>query len=457
MGSLSLKIPKKRWNNDDAFPEKELYLNLTSTKQNEDDDLEYDFKFLSEDEYKNERKDNAKCWFKVKDILYSNLKTVKHKARENFKLSKLAKQNLSLLYKKIRLEKVINYYEVSGKSMDDVLVIFVRATSKGIKLSKTDLLFSTVVAHWNNARDEIDKFLSRINKKGDHYEFNTDFIMRTCLYTLDMPILMKIENFNQENVERIRNNWSDIKSAIEDTVDLLAEQGFSAENIISNNALLPIIHYRFRKGTQALSNPAIKEDFRKYFALSQIKKIFGGHSNQTLEILRNKINELEQFSLKAIENVELSYENTLSCDSKEIEEWLDTFKKGPYTFFLISLLYPEIKFGRGITYEQDHMHPFSGFKRNELEKIVLKNGKKLSSEDIENWIRKRETLPNLEPLTDKENEEKKDTDLKTWISLGHEDKYLPKKGINNYEFSDFINFYDKRKAVLKEKLEYILL
>ena len=103
------------------------------------------------------------------------------------------------------------------------------------------------------------------------------------------------------------------------------------------------------------------------------------------------------------------------------------------------------------------MHPFSGFKRNELEKIVLKNGKQLSSEDIENWIRKRDTLPNLEPLTDKENEEKKGKALETWITLGHEDKYLPKKDINNYEFSDFINFYDKRKAILKEKLESILL
>ncbi len=49
-GSISIKLPKKHWNNDDAFPRKELYFNLLSEKKTEDDDIKYTFAFLTSDD-----------------------------------------------------------------------------------------------------------------------------------------------------------------------------------------------------------------------------------------------------------------------------------------------------------------------------------------------------------------------------------------------------------------------
>ena len=37
-GSISIKLPKKHWNNDDAFPKKELYLDLHSSPENDDEE-----------------------------------------------------------------------------------------------------------------------------------------------------------------------------------------------------------------------------------------------------------------------------------------------------------------------------------------------------------------------------------------------------------------------------------
>lgn len=78
--------------------------------------------------------------------------------------------------------------------------IFVRVNSGGTILSKSDLLFSTIVSHWDKARDEIDKLLSEINKKGEGFKFSNDFIMRTCLYLLDMSVALKVETFKKDSV-----------------------------------------------------------------------------------------------------------------------------------------------------------------------------------------------------------------------------------------------------------------
>ena len=43
-GSYSFKMPRKRWENDQAFPRRFLFLNLTNKPI--DSDLEHDFKFL---------------------------------------------------------------------------------------------------------------------------------------------------------------------------------------------------------------------------------------------------------------------------------------------------------------------------------------------------------------------------------------------------------------------------
>ena len=44
-GSMSRKLPMKRWASDDAFPKKELYFNLKSQRESEDDDITYEFVF----------------------------------------------------------------------------------------------------------------------------------------------------------------------------------------------------------------------------------------------------------------------------------------------------------------------------------------------------------------------------------------------------------------------------
>ncbi len=451
-GSLRKKIPKKRWDNPDAFPEKELYFNLLSNTKDEQEGILYEFAFLTKAVAEEENPN--KLWFKVKDLTYSNESEISTQLLQprGWMDNPIIMGNIFKLFETFKRNEYISYYDVpADKKLDDVLDIFVRVNSGGTVLSKTDLLFSTIANHWKDARKEFDDFVSNINTIGDHYEFDNDFIMRTCLYILDLPILMTVSSFGKDNVATIRENWLSIKSAIKDTIILLDELGFSSDNIISSNAILPIIYYRYKAGKDALADEKVKKDVRRYFIISQIKKAFGGHSNQTLDKFRGELKKTGKFDYEELKKLKLAYDNDLSCTKDDIKRWMGEFKKGPYTFLLLTLLYPNLKYSQ-YKFEQDHIHPDAGFGKSKLKKIITPKGKPLTAEEIEEWREKSGTLPNLHLLDPKTNEERQDTPLEKWLEQGHEDEiaYLP-QGIS-YSFANFKQFYSRRKKLLVEAL-----
>ena len=217
---------------------------------------------------------------------------------------KLASKNISLLHTRLVGDQIINYFEVEKDSIDSVLDIFVRVNSGGTVLSKSDLLFSTIVSHWDKARDEIDKLLAEINKTGEGYKFTNDFIMRTCLYLLDMSVTLKVETFKKESVLQIRDSWDGIKKAIKDTVNLLNEFGFNSENIISYVAVSPMVYYRYKGGNYDAES---KSELRKYIVIAQVKQIFGTASNSALTSIREAMKKVPTDSFSIDLNLEVLF------------------------------------------------------------------------------------------------------------------------------------------------------
>ena len=456
-GSISMKLPKKHWNNDDAFPKKELYFDLHSIAK-EDEDIAYDFAFLTEDQ----TVDDTKLWYRVKDILqYAKFEDATDMLYEKGLFTdRIAVKNLTALFVRIKQDELINYFEVDSDSIDDVLDIFVRVNSGGTVLSKTDLLFSTIVSYWDKGREEIDDLLSSINSVGDHYSFSNDFIMRTCLFVMDMPITLKVESFGKDSVNRIETAWNNIKAAIKDTVLLLNELGFNADNIVADNAVLPIIYYRFNYGANAFkidNTPDVRLELRKYLVISQIKHIFGQSTSSTLSTIRTELKKhTDKFKLSFLQNLSFTGDRNLLYSAEDIEEWFDEYEKNAYTYMILSLLYPNFKYGQK-GFHQDHMHPYSSFEKG-LDKLVLSNGNAMDRERIELWKHQRNTLANLQLLEGRENESKNDTPLIEWLkdpANYSNAKYLP-DGID-YSLANFDEFLEKRKELMLAELKRILL
>lgn len=454
-GSMSRKLPSKRWKNDDAFPKKELYFYLHS-ERNDDDDISYEFKFMTKEEA--EKHSDGKLWFLVKNILkYSAEDLVTEIILPNgWATDKVASKNISLLHTRLVIDDTINYFEVEKDSIDSVLDIFVRVNSGGTVLSKSDLLFSTIVSHWDKARDEIDKLLSDINKIGEGFKFSNDFIMRTCLYVLDMSVTLKVETFKKDSVLQIKDNWGKIKNAVKDTVNLLNEFGFNSENMISYVAVSPMVYYRFKGGNYDVDS---KSELRKYIVIAQVKQIFGTASNSALASIREALKNVPggSFSMESLKNIRFTGDRTLRYNEEEIDAMFDTYEIGAYTFMLLSLLYPNLKYSQK-GFHQDHMHPRTSFEEEKIKGLMLPSGKLIDEETKEDWCRRRNTLANLQLLEGRENESKNDTPLDEWLEIPENRdnaKYLPEN--ISYDLSNFEEFMQKRQDLMSKQLKAILL
>ena len=447
-GSMRRKLPNKRWKNNDAFPQKELYFNLHS-QPDADQDISYEFKFMTS--YDISKNQGNSLWYKVKDIL----KYYKKKLKPEWESDKIAKDNISILHKRLFEEEIINYFEVESDSIDSVLDIFVRVNSGGTVLSKSDLLYSTIVSHWDKARDEIDDLLSEINEMGEGFKFSNDFIMRTCLYVLDLSVTLKVETFKKDSVIKIRDNWDTIKNAIKQTVSVLNEFGFNSENILSYVAVSPMVYYLYKGGKLDADS---KEELRKYIVIAQLKQIFGTASNSALTSIRKELQAApsDSFSMANLENIKFTSDRYLRYTVDEIDAMFDTYEIGPYTFMILSLLYPHLKYSQK-GFHQDHMHPYAGFEESKIKNLVLMNGNVIDNKTKEEWRRRRNTLANLQLLEGRENESKKATPLVDWLKdTGNREntKYLPKDV--SCELANFEEFMEERQKEMSKKLKKIL-
>ncbi|MGB4658074.1 MAG: DUF262 domain-containing protein [Mobilitalea sp.] len=454
-GSMSRKSPNKRWKNDEAFPKKELYFNLHS-QRTDDEDISYEFKFLIPAIAKKQKDD--KLWYLVKDILkYSQDELVTDLIIPNgWATDKIAMKNASLLHTRLVGDEIINYFEVEADSIDSVLDIFIRVNSGGTILSKSDLLFSTIVSHWDKARDEIDILLAEINEIGEGYKFSNDFVMRICLYVLDISVTLKVETFKKDSILRIRDNWDNIRKSIKDIVELLNEFGFNSENIISYVAVSPMVYYLFNGGKLDVES---KSELRKYIVISQVKQIFGAATNSALTSIREALKAVpaDAFKMSNLLNVRFTGERTLRYTAEEIDSIFDTYEIGAYTFMLLSLLYPNFKYGQK-GFHQDHMHPHTGFEEDKINGLILPDGTVIDDDRKDEWRRRRNTLANLQLLEGRENESKNAMPLVDWLKVlenSENVKYL--LGDVSCKLSHFEIFMEKRQKLMSDALKALLL
>ena len=424
--------------------ERKLCINLAKEAKKhgydeEDDELTYSLDFRTDTEI-NEYKDNE-YWIEVKKILmFNDIEDANDMAdtiiEENPKLNsfkKIIRTNLRRIYDILCGEnKIINFYNVKQKSLDEILDIFVRVNSGGTVLTKTDLLMSTIVVHWKEARSIFDEFVDSLNED-KKFKFDTDLIVRTALCLIGQPAKVEVKKFNSLVVGQIEKNWENIKFAIEKMSYLLKEFGFTNSTMTSYLATIPISLYIYNHGD--IKTEVAKQSIRTYITISLINQIFGRASNSVIDRFKKSLNEENSFAV-----LMNKYKSDFTISDETLEEILTRNKKDAYSLMILTFLYPEMKYEQ-ISFHQDHMHPESKFNKIELEKRGL------------NWFDKRNSIPNLRILKGDENQSKKNTPLKEWINENptYKDKFISEDGMD-YSFENFEHFYEHRKSNIKKEL-----
>jgi uncharacterized protein with ParB-like and HNH nuclease domain len=472
-GTYAYKEHMKRWDNPAAFPQRKLYLNLLKKYSDEDEeglDLEYDFYFLADKEAQ-DKKDDDHYWFRVGDVLqFGKQFEVNSYLIKNGLMAlpdgkaEFANQTLFKLYSVIHEERVVNYFLEKGEELDKVLNIFVRVNSGGTTLSHSDLLLSIASASWKerDAREEITKFVDDINGVRNGFNFNKDFVLKTCLVLGDFPdIAFKVDNFNKRNMLTIENKWEEITEAVRLTVDLVASFGYNRDTLASNNALIPLAYYLLKAGSphNFVYASEFKEDrgrIQKWLVASLLKRAFSGTPDNVLRPIRKVIDKNHDgFPLEQIVEEFRGGTKSIAFNGDEIQNLFLYYYGSPYTFSTLAVLYPTLDFKN--RFHLDHIHPRSSFKKRSLLK------RDIAESRIGFYLDEVDYLANLQLLDGAENIEKRDKDFKDWLEQtcptpqARRDfmakHYIPEVDLSLTNFEQFVA---ERKKLMTAKFESIL-
>ena len=482
-GSYAFKT-SKRLSPNDQYPKRELHLNLLYRGKSEMDD-KYQFKFITPIEA--DINDENHYWLKVKDVISwsdspNGRNDVKKKAKalvrqiEGAGLANLTAEQyddiestIELLWERLVTEELITYFEIKKESLDDILDIFVRVNSAGTPLSKSDLVFSTIVANWEEGREKIENLLETLNSKGDHFKFDKDFVITLCLALIDLPQKFQVKIFTRDNVKKVSDSWDEIVTSICDSVDLLVDFGFCHDNFTAYYIIIPVAYYLYKSQKRLCDlNESDKNTIRKFLITGMVKKIFSSSVESGLSNILGKLKQTnlngdielrcsDHFDFDSLKTLEFQ-ERTLRVEEADVDEIIN-FKKGPLTFMILSLLYPDLKLSE-IKWHQDHIHPRYAFDKNRLIKYFAEKGMKLDDNTLKAWAANSNTLVNLQLLTGKQNQEKSKTPLMTWIYNQFPDddkrkKYCEEHYIDfdaGFELENFDAYYNRRREKLKKKL-----
>jgi uncharacterized protein with ParB-like and HNH nuclease domain len=466
IGTYAYKLPRKRWDNDQAYPKRKLYLNLV--KGAEESELEYDFKFLSKNEVKNNENN---YWFPVGKILDLKEPGDVSEYLTEFVFDdyskvarKLANKTLFKLHNIIHEKGSISYYQEKSQLLDKVLNIFIRINSGGTILSYSDLLLSIATAQWEtkDAREEIISFVDQINSIGDGFNFNKDFVLKACLVLSDFKdIAFKVDNFNKVNMLKIENNWELITNSIRIAAGLVSSFGYSRETLTSNNALIPIAYFLMQidaKDNYITSNKNLEEKskIKKWLVLTLIKRAFSGQPDNVLRPIRKILQEnTNSFPIDKIVGNFKGTNKSLIFSDEDIDNLL-YYKYGQgFTFSVLSILYPSLDYRN--LFHVDHIFPKSQFTKSKLRK------RGIDEENIDTFQDYFNYLGNLQLLEATPNIEKLDKDFDIWFKETYKSEqeqrdYISKHLIpdTNWEFNDFIDFFEQRENLMRVSFKEIL-
>ena len=462
-GSMSIKLPYKRWNSSDAFPKKVLALDLLAPLDPDEEGSRYTFEFVNEDRIGLK---DGRLWFSVADIMKMNSGPEMFDWLSDKGLGaelSLAFRTLDRLHQIIRVEPVVAYYEEKSQDIERVLNIFIRCNSGGTPLSYSNLLLSIAVSQWDtlDARGEVHGLVDDMNKIRAGLIFNADFVLKAGLMLTDIASVgFKVENFTHENMAMLEQNWSNIRQALLETAELVDSFGFDSRTIQATNSLLPIAYYLYKKGAPRdfeTSDHYLNDRkiIRGWLTRSILKEsgIWGSGLDTLLTALREVIRNSggSEFPARELRRVMAQRGKTLDFVEEEIEDLADMRLGDRRIFPLLTMLFPHFESRDGS--DIDHVFPKSRFTPNRL------GAAGVAAEQFESFRDLCERLANLQLLDRSVNNGKRASLPADWLDVHcpvdqARQNYCARHllGVVPREIKEFTEFYSVRRQQLRNRI-----
>jgi hypothetical protein len=439
-GSHTVKLPNKWWDNPDAFPRRHLYLDLrpaepdpaeVGSEEESGDTEQYVFRFRTLEQV---AADNAigHHWMRVSDILgLADLPQVlAYAAKHEIGNDADAMRALGRLHEIVHVHGTISPFIEPHQDIDRVMNIFIRVNAQGEPLSFADLLLSQATAAWTtsdggepvDAREEIRSFNEHLNRADHRFDFKRDQIMKSCLVLTDAAsVRFQIENYDRDQMLRIRSSWPDIKRCLDLAASLLEQFGLTAVNLNARSVIHPLAYYVKTRALDASYLTAIgeapdRERVRFWVLRSLLRQgIWGSGLDTLLTRLRAAIREhsAQGFPVAAIETTMAELGKSLAFDEEAVQGLLKLRYGERNCFAVLSLIYPGYDTSRR---HVDHIYPQTAFTRAKLEKAGL------TAAQVSQFVAQAQEIPNLQLLNPAENESKGGRFPSAWLAAAYTDE-----------------------------------
>jgi hypothetical protein len=462
-GTYASKLPHKRWNSAHAFPRRRLYLNLLAPAK-DGSDLRYDLQFLAAEGAGARDKDHF--WFPVGEVLnFGRLEDVFAFLQKNdLFTSGFAAQCLCTLFEVVCQKELISHFQEEDQDLEKVLNIFVRVNSGGTQLSYSDLLLSIATAQWENvdARQAIHELVDDLNHTGGSFSFNKDFVLKSALVLADLDVGFRVENFNRVNTAKIEAEWPRIAKALRLAVGLVARLGYNGFTLTSTNALIPVSYYLLKRGLpvgflESSTYAQDREAIRVWLARALLKRgTFGAGLDTTLRAAMTTIASVDgRFPAVELDAAFAKVGRGLRFEDEEIDDLLEESYGSKLAFSILAMLYPGVDFNN--RFHEDHIFPKSRFAPRRLREAGV------PEDQIEDFRERVDRIPNLQLLEGIPNEEKASKLPADWAREHFSDpraheQWRSRNFIDDLpeDIAGFLDFYDKRRARMKEQLKRAL-
>ncbi|MHA3839567.1 DUF262 domain-containing protein [Mycoplasma sp. HF14] len=467
-----------------------LYLSLNKT--NDKDNIK--FQFISSEIAKKQD------YFKVSELYNMFLNSdndqealeALHKYILENEIDSEGKERILKLYELYVSKNIIQKMNIStDKDFNDVIDIFIRLNNGGTPLDSWELIYSRLIAKWEGGKEEIDNISEEFTAYAQTGNiFDRGFIISSAIYLVATDSLIRADKIIEskeltaEIVERIRNNWQNIKGALVVVANLL-KLFYKHIKIPSFYPLLPVTYYVYKLNKNYydyFKDTAewrfFRDNVRDFLFISFVKNAF---SNGPYTILAQAKNEIDKwfsnkhndkkFTVRKFydsEFIKIRGTERFCLTQENIDSLLDKLSKNNMTLIVLANLkeYQNVVHKETVSLHQDHIFPQKSFSKWNFDKHYSEGQvldgleKEEIDEKQQEWTILKDKLANLQLLTQNENQSKNGKSIETWLAESSENKVRYSENINednrisewkDWKIKDFEEFYsNRRKNILSE-------
>ncbi len=346
------------------YDQARMYFKVDSDPVAEENDLRYQFAFIGSEENPDPH------WVKPIELVGLKIENIDEFVSERFAadvedVKKRIKKNLGKFVRVFNLDEKIIFQEITADmEYDDVLEVFVRVNSGGIILTKSDLVFSTLVLAAPKLERDFTELVDTLN--GDKsFDFDIDFLSKSSFVVHDKKARYDVAKLEDADfVDKLEHKFSSFEAALTSMMNFLESDAkiLSKRFLKSDLALIPIIDFIMKQPHQQLSEGQATA-LRQYLYMSFFMKFYSYGADTKLDRIHQILTEnttSNVFPLKEISEYLANRTEKTYAFSKDMLSNLDLVLN------IIQGGVKEIPRRKGWSLERDHIFP-----RAMLEKLHM--------------------------------------------------------------------------------------